>query len=120
MEAPAQVRRAVMLLWFVLFAAVVATVLTFNTFAAEMAAVTSTPGAASLMWSIFAAVFILNAILVVYISRRKNWARILLLILTIFGLAVMLWPEIYSNSLPWDWWVSNVAFALLDLLALYW
>ena len=109
-----------MLLWFLLFAAVVATVLTFNTFAAEMAAVTSTPGAATFMWPIFVAVFIFNAILVVYISRRKNWARIILLIFTIFGVAVMLWPDVYSSSLPWDWWVSNVAFAVLDLLALYW
>jgi hypothetical protein len=109
-----------MLLWFLLFAAVATTVFAFDTFATEIAVVTSTSDPASLMWPIFVAVFILDAILVVYISRRKNWARIILLIFTIFSMAVMLWPDIYSSPLSWDWWVSNMAFAALELLALYW
>ena len=120
MQMPAQVRRAVILLWFLLLAAVVAMPLTFNDFAAEMAAATSMPGIANLMWPIFLGVFILNALLIVFVSRGQNWARIVLLIMTIGGLATFLWPETYETPLSWDWWVSNIAFAVLDVLALYW
>jgi hypothetical protein len=72
------------------------------------------------MWAIMISVLILNAILIVCISRRQNWARIVLLLVTIGGFAMMLWPDIYASPLPRDWWVSNIAFDVLSVLAIYW
>ena len=40
----------------------------------------------------------------------KNWARIILLLLTIGSVAMMLWPDIYSGPLSWDWWIQTVSF----------
>ena len=118
---PPQVRRAIWLLWFMLAVAAISMVVAWESFAAELSAAEfkmyiSTTAAAATM----AVIVALQALLIVFISRRHNWARIVLLILILVGCAAALWPEWYPDSMSWDWWVSNVAFTGLEFLALYW
>src|SRR3954470_10537846 len=101
MQMPVQVRRAVILLWFMLAAGVVG-LFSVNSFTTELAVATSMPYALEIMWAVMFSVLILNAILIVCISRRRNWARFVLLLVTLGGFAGMLWPEIYASPLPWD------------------
>ena len=53
-------------------------------------------------------------------TRRHNWARIVLLLFAIAGAIMMFWPGIEFESLSWDHWVSDIAFTVLDSVALYW
>ena len=117
---PAQVRNAIRLLWFLLAAGAVAMLVGYDSFAAEMGSVVPASD-----FAIAAAVGIVVAfggegLLIVLISRRKNWARILQLLLTLGGFASLLWPESYPDPVTWDLVVSNVGFTGLELLALYW
>ncbi|HET7732111.1 MAG TPA: hypothetical protein VFK48_18960 [Usitatibacter sp.] len=113
MEMPPQVRRAVILLWIALVAAIGSMVFAFDV------AAFADPEMASFVWPFLIGTVILNAALIHYISRRRNWARVVLLVLTIAGIAVMVWP-FDDVALTWDSLVSDVAFTALDVIALYW
>jgi drug/metabolite transporter (DMT)-like permease len=120
-EMPPQVRRAVGLMWFGQLAAIVATLIAISgDFVSEMKAIAPIPHVEWWFWGCFIAVFVGYAVLIVCVSRRQNWARITILLLSCASLLLMLWPDIYEEPLPWDWWVSNVAFGILDVLTLYW
>jgi hypothetical protein len=64
--------------------------------------------------------FLIPAVLILFIARRKNWARIAQLALVAIGLAMYFVypPEMSSESL-WDD-LSSVLITFLDLVALYW
>ena len=111
LEAPDQVRNAVALLWASLLLTNV------DVFASGMPAEDVFDW---IMWLVFAAIIGFNAYLIFLVSRRKNWARIGLLIITVLVAgAVLTWPpEVGSDP----WWsvlligVSTVA----DVVAMIW
>ena len=112
---PVQVRRAVILLWLTLLISIIATPFS------ELSELESTVGndaPAWLFWLFFVAGYGIVAIPIVFIARRHNWARIVLLLLTIgtFLVTIYFWP--YADS----WWslASDVGFLALDIVALYW
>lgn len=115
LDMPLQVRRAVNLLWFLMFAAIVAMLFEFD-------ATTLEAGSefASFLWPFLIGTFIFNALLIFCISRQHNWARIVLLLFTMAGAIMMFWPGLELESVSWDRWVSDIAFTVLDLIALYW
>jgi hypothetical protein len=108
---PAQVRKAVILLWVVLLISIVAMLLEF-----DWAEWKDEP--VWISWLVFVVGYGISAIPIVFVARRHNWARIALLLLTIAAVCatVYLWP--YADS----WWsqASDVAFLTLDFVALYW
>jgi hypothetical protein len=62
--------------------------------------------------------FVLLGIPIYFVWRRRNWARIVLLLLTIAGVAATFWfpPEGASFSE----WSVEIALTGAELLALYW
>ena len=107
---PAQVRKAVILLWLTLLISVVIT-------AIELDWAAWRDESAWLFWLMFVVGYGIAAIPIVFVARRHNWARILLLLLTIGG-----WATVYLWSYDDSWWsqASDVAFVTLDIVALYW
>jgi hypothetical protein len=74
-----------------------------------------------LLWASFAFAYGMMAALVVFISRRHNWARVTFLVITILGIAVMVYPWEGMNADYWEIFSpSNVVFAAMDGVALYW
>lgn len=112
-----QVQRAVTLLWVSLvLGAIVVLVDIDSILFGEME---------GFMWWFPAAVLVTYALLgalIVFVSRRHNWARILLLVLTVMGTILVLvpWPGIDDNY----WTISNatseIGFLVLDGVALLW
>lgn len=109
--APPQVRNAVALLW--------ASLILTN---ADMLAsgLPSEDFFDWVMWLVFAAIIGLNAYLIFLVSRRKNWARISLLILTVLITgAVLFWPP-ETGSDPW-WSVLLICLSTVaDVVAMIW
>jgi hypothetical protein len=114
---PAQVRRAVILLWTVLLISIVAMPLEFD-WAAWQAEPAWKDEPMWIFWLIFVAGYGISAIPIYFVARRHNWARIFLLLLTVGGIGAMLYVWPYADS----WWsqASDVAFLMLDIVALYW
>lgn len=110
-ETPGQVRNALALLWASLLLTNV------DVLASGLPAEDFFDAA---MWLVLSAIVGFNAYLIFLVSRRKNWARIALLIITVLVAgAVLAWPpEIGSDP----WWsvlligVSTVA----DVVAMIW
>ena len=108
---PTQVRRAVILLWITLLISIAAMPFEF-----DWAAWKDEP-----VW-LFCFMFIvgygISALPIVFVARRRNWARIALLLLTILGLLGTAYAWSYIDS----WWslISDVAYLALDIVALYW
>jgi peptidoglycan/LPS O-acetylase OafA/YrhL len=107
-DKPAQVRRAVIILWTSLAIGIAQELLNLDSHAKEYwAIVVLTTGG----------MFAINALLIHLVSRGRNWARIVLLILTIAGLPVyVLWPGEYFTDL-WSLVVTCLGI-VLDLTAL--
>jgi hypothetical protein len=72
-----------------------------------------------MLWIFVPAFFLLPAALIFLISHRKNWARIILLLLMITGLVYFLDPSDLSTRPLW-WVASEVLTTALDLTAMYW
>src|SRR5258706_5257469 len=110
-DMPAQVRKAVMLLWVTLLISIIATPLEI-----DWAASSDEP--AWLFWLLFVVGYSISAIPIVFVARRRNWARIVLLLLTIAALCAMVYVWPYTDS----WWsqASDMAIFALDIVALYW
>ncbi len=67
---------------------------------------------------ILGAVFSTNALLIYVASRRRNWARIMLLLLTIAGLSLyVIWPTDFFSD-PWWSWVPTGLATVLEVAAL--
>ena len=70
------------------------------------------------MYWVFVVTFAISAGLIVFISRRHNWARIGLLLLTIAGgVATILVPPDNASIREW---VVEIGCTAAELLALYW
>ena len=113
MEAPLQVRRAIALLWVALALSIVETVLNLTSMYDEG------PGFAVTMLLLFGVTFGVNAVLIFFASRQRRWARLLLLVATLFGLGLYLYwlPEMDAG--PWWHSIGNIATSAMDIVALF-
>ena len=74
----------------------------------------------SILYAVFAFSFIFPAWLIFLAGRRRNWARIGLLLLTVAGLAAEIaFPGDWANEPPWSIAVTIIVTAM-DIIALYW
>jgi hypothetical protein len=116
-SAPPRVRKAVVLLWIALALAILESVV-----APDFASFGDDGGFAWMFWTFVLLSYGLNAALIHFTSRRRNWARIALLLLTLASVAVVLFP--WSDDYFAGWTVANVAstaaYTVMDLVALYW
>ena len=77
-------------------------------------------GFESEMWGLMAFSFGVPVVLILFVSRGKNWARILMLLLTMFGIACYLAFAPAPGSEPVWAVAANVLVTVLDVVALYW
>jgi len=113
-DTPKQVRRAIYLLWASLVIGVLVVALDWEAIESDLGEFKTT------MLVIFALSFAVPAMLVYFISRRHNWARILMLVLTLGGNALYIaWP-IEGPPEPWSSIVVTMGITVMDLAALYW
>lgn len=108
---PAQVQRAVVLLWAALLLSILVTAIEFD------------PGEwkdvpAWFFGAFFVGSYAILAIPIVFVARRHNWARFAILVLFLGGL----WAAAWFWSSAESWWtpVADVGFLALDAVALYW
>ncbi len=110
METPEQVRRAIALLWVALLISVVDSVSSLVHLDEE--------DRWFQLWmvGIVSVVFVIDAVLIVFASKRRNWARVLLLILTVGGLSlyVVYPPDIIEQPLEWT---GTIAATVLEVIA---
>ena len=110
-------RRAVILLWAALVLAILESVLD-----PEFATLEGEGTFHYVFWIAVGFSYALNGALIYFAWRRRNWARIALLVLTAGGLALMLYP--WSDDYFAGWTPANIlsaiAFTVMDLVALYW
>jgi peptidoglycan/LPS O-acetylase OafA/YrhL len=110
MEAPEQVRRAIALLWVALLISVVDSVSSLVNFDEE--------DRWFQLWLVgfVVTVFVVDAVLIFFASKRRNWARVLLLILTVGGLSLYLVfpPDILEQPSEW---IGTIAATLLEVVA---
>ncbi|QJR13411.1 hypothetical protein [Usitatibacter palustris] len=113
-QRPIQVTRAVQLLWISLILGCVATALEWDLLDPELGEF------ASWMWGAAAVTVAIPAVLIVFIARGHNWARILMLVLTLGSVALTIsW---YEDVFTEPWWsgATTVILTALDVVALYW
>src|SRR5687768_5275520 len=89
LDRPIQVRRAVTLLWVSLITGLIVAALEVDS--------TLFSGMDDFMWwfvAIMLATYILFGALIVLVWRRHNWARVLILVLTVIGVIILFipWP----------------------------
>jgi len=109
--APGQVRKAVALLWGSLFLTNV------DVFASGAPAEDFFDW---VMWLVFAAIIGFNAYLIYLVSRRTNWARVGLLIITVAILgATLLWPPEIGTDPWWSVLLMSVS-TIADTVAMIW
>jgi len=112
MEAPTQVRRAVLLLWAALLLGVVEALFNLAPLGLD------DRWFSAVMFAIFGAMVGLNALLIHFASRRRNWARLLLLIFIVAGLALyFVWiPEVEAE--PWWSWMGTIGINIFEIAAM--
>ena len=109
---PTQVRRAVVLLWVAFGLALVESIVT-------LAMLDHADFELWMVWLVVGS-FLLNAGVIYFVSRRHNWARILLLIFTVSIIASYLaFPESLDTE---GWWsIATIGVTtLMDVVALFW
>ena len=112
-EPPSQVRKAVVLLWVSLILGILGTFVQWEPLGPDLEEIRVS------MWGVMAFSIGAPAVLIYFISRRQNWARILTLVLTIGGIAAyFLFPM--DPPEPWTSLVMTEGVTVLDLVALYW
>lgn len=112
LETPPQARRAIYLLWMSLFLSIVDSALSLEPI--EEAG----PEFQILMAAVLVRTFAISALLIYFASRRHNWARIVLLLLTVIGLSMYyVWPPDFTAHPWWSWTLTGVV-TLLDIAAL--
>lgn len=115
MNRPIQVRRAIWLLWALLFIGLTSSVLTIlEIYSGEE----QLP-----LWfwtAMLSVVFIPNAVAIYFANRRRNWARICLLLFLILSLSGI--PSLWSLPLGESWLPITMGLleTLLEIAALYW
>ena len=73
-----------------------------------------------MLWIFVPAFFLLPAALIILIAHRKNWARIIFLLLMIAGLGMYFLDPTDLSTRPLWWVASGVLTTALDLTAMYW
>lgn len=113
-DAPVQVRRAVALMWASIGIGILFTIPALEPIDPEAEEFEAA------MWAVMTISFLIPAVLVVFVSRRKNWARIAMLILTIVGIASYLaFPSEMTAEPMWSI-ASTILVTVLDVVALFW
>ena len=113
-DAPIQVRRAIGLLWASLIIGALSTIPAWEPLPEEVKEFETW------LWGVMAFSLAVPALLIFFVSRRKNWARVLLLLLTLFGVASYLaFPTELGSEPGWSVAVTVLVTAL-DFAALYW
>jgi hypothetical protein len=120
-DSPTQVRNAFLLLWGSFALA------TVDSGIALFVSGFSDDELGYLLWLLLAITSVLlvaNAYVIYCASRRRNWARIVLLALLIFSVALTLvmhfmWPAELGDE---DFWsdATTAALVIMDAIALYW
>lgn len=115
-DAPTQVRGAIALLWVSLAMSIALTVFEWEPISTPEEA----PQFELLLFGSMVVGYAIPALLISMASRRRNWARILLLAFTALwiGLYVAYWDEETAEP-PWSG-AATLLMAALDLIALYW
>ena len=80
-----------------------------------------------LLWSILTGTFIFlvaNAYVIYCASRRRNWARVVLLVLALLFVAsvllsLVMWPAEWDAEDLWSSATSG-AYAIMEIIAMYW
>ena len=111
-DMPVQVRKAVLLLW-------VSLGLSTLGMAADWGPIPAEDRSFEIQMIVMAiAVTVFQAGLIYFASRRRNWARILLLVLVLLGgITYVLMPV---EDEPWWYWASVLGSLTLDGVAIYW
>lgn len=113
-SAPTQVRKAFVLLWAAFAISLAEGIVT------QLLAGSNDDEIAIAMWSFTVVAFAASAYFIYSASRRRNSARIVLLVMTIVTIAAYVaWPVNWTEQ-PW-WSTAVVAVcALAEVIALYW
>ena len=113
-ERPIEVKRAVALMWTTLVIGIALLIPEWTEMPPELKEYEV------LFWASMGIAYAIPATLIFFVSRRRNWARILLLLFTLAGTAIYLamWNEEPTEPL-WST-VSTVSLMVLELVALYW
>ena len=112
-DRPVEVRRAVILLWVSLIGGFIASAGDFVSALAEESEV-----GWLFLGVFFLGGFLLMAIPILFVARRRNWARIVILVLTIAGVAAEFWFPPEGASLRE--WIVEIGLTSAELLALFW
>jgi hypothetical protein len=113
-SAPAQVRKAFVLLWIAFTVSLADSVLT------QLFVESIDNNVAIAMWSLTVVAFAAGAYFIYSASRRRNWARVVLLVITLATIAAYAaWPVNWTEQ---PWWSATVAAVCLlaEVVALYW
>lgn len=112
-DAPPQVRQAIILLWITQLLVVVDAALSMLYPEPDMA------GETAFLVVLFVIVLGLYATLITFASRRKNWARITLLVFAVISIAGYF---LLPSETPAPWWTeANILLSsILEIVALYW
>lgn len=115
MNRPIQVRRAIWLLWALLFIHLTSSVL-------SILEIDSDEEQIPLWFSVtmLSVMFIPNAIAIYFANRRHNWARIGLLLFLILSVSAI--PSLWSLPLG-EFWLpitTDLLTTLMEIVALYW
>ena len=113
-DSPTQITKAFILLWLSFGISLL------EGLATQVVSASADDDLGALAWVISVAVFAVSAYFIYCASRRRNWARIVLLVLTFVAVAAYLvWPPLWSED---PWW-STALFcvsAIMDTVALFW
>jgi hypothetical protein len=112
-SAPAQVRNAFVLLWAAFAISLADGII-------QLLVEPPDNEVAIEMWAFTVVAFAASAYFIYSASRRRNWARIVLFLITLVTIAAYVaWPVNWTEQ---PWWSAAVAAmcALAEVIALYW
>ncbi len=112
-DTPPQVRQAIILLWITQLLVVVDAGLTLMFPDPDMA------GETAFLVIVFLVLLGLYATLITFAARRKNWARITLLVFAVISFAGYF---LLPSEIPAPWWTeANIWLStILEVVAMYW
>jgi hypothetical protein len=111
LETPPPVRRAIYLLWASLLLSIVDSVLSPESIG-EACGEFQTFMVAALV-----GIFAINGLLIYFASQRYNWARIVLLLLTVIGWSSYFVLPTDISALQWWSWMLTGVMTILDIAA---
>jgi hypothetical protein len=112
-DTPPQVRQAIVLLWITQILVVIDAGLTL------IFPEPDTAGETGFLVLVFLIILGLYATLITFAARRKNWARITLLVFAVISIAGYF---LLPSETPAPWWTeANILLSsILEIVALYW